>query len=162
MVDKRDVLQHFAVELTGRMQDAGMSDRELSEYCQISEVNLPGYRSGKHLPNPWYLVLMAERLECTVDDLLGFERNSAPLFAQPKRASDTFSAKNRFEVYFGRKLKNYMLSEGVSISELSYKSGFSFNRINRWLSDHPSMIQTPDLLRLADALNCTPSDLLGY
>ena len=144
------------------MQDAGISDRELSAYCQISEVNLPGYRSGKHLPNPWYLVLMAERLECTVNDLLGFERITALSYTQPNRASDTFSAKNRFEVYFGNRLARYMNENNIGIVALSYESGLSVNRINRWLSDHPSMIQTPDLLRLADALNCTPSDLLGY
>lgn len=162
MVNERDVLQYFAAELTERMRRAEISDRDLSEYCQISEVNLPGYRSGKHLPNPWYLVLIAERLECTVNDLLGFETHDELLYPNSPYASDAFSARNRFEVYFGYRLAQCMNVKNIGVVALSYDSGLSVSRINRWLSDRPSLIQTPDLLRLADALDCTPSDLLGY
>ena len=93
MIDEDYVLECFSKQLTERMKESGISDRKLALYCHISEVNIPGYRDGDRLPNLWYLVLIAECLECSVNDLLGFGKTKYSSALESQKASYTFFSK---------------------------------------------------------------------
>lgn len=162
MINERLLAKQFATELNNRMEYHQLRNRDLSGYCQLSENNLPSYRNGERLPNPWYLVMMSEKLECTVNELLGFDLIYNPNIYQDCQASRLFSAENLFTVYLSRKLKQIMRDRQIGVTELSQKSGVSKDALSSYLSKHPTLPKTIQLLRICDALDCTPSDLLGY
>ena len=162
MINDRRVIEYFSKELTRRMNTDGLKDRDISTYCCISEENLRGYRCGERLPNPWYLVMMSEFLECSVNDLLGFSYSDDYVDFESAKASRVFSSENQFELYLGRRIDSYMNKRRISINMLSMNSGISIDTIKHWLGKHPRLPRTTQLLRVCDALDCTPSDLLGY
>lgn len=47
-----------------------ISDRELAEYCHISHQTVSKYECGLRTPTPAVLVLLAQKLGISVDDLL--------------------------------------------------------------------------------------------
>lgn len=162
MVNEKRIIARFSEELASRMQESGITDRDMALYCRISEANLPGYRNGERLPNPWYLVLMAERLDCSVNDLLGFDETEDHLSIGYFKASDTFSAKNPFEVHLSRNIVRIMNNRNISIEALADYSGVGIGTLKHWLAKHPTLPRSMQLLAICSALECTPSELLGY
>lgn len=154
----------FIQELSERLEDEGLLIRDVANHCQISQDRMNNYMQGRALPNPYVLAIMADFLSCTVNDLLGYyEADEDELVGfDPLR---TFEDEDEFMIHIRNRLEERMLAEDMIAKELAEKSGSNTHTIKYWLGKlkrQPHLIRTSDLLRLADALNCTPSDLLGY
>lgn len=64
--------------------------------------------------------------------------------------------------FFRENLKKYWLKSGLTIEELSEKSGISLTSLKKYLySDHKDP-RVSTMIRLAVALDCTVNDLIGY
>lgn len=162
MVNIKAVKQQFAEELNRRMEDEGLTAKELAEYCHITESKVNFCLQLGSLPDPWTLIFMADCLWCTVNDLLGYGCLNDPGELSQCQASEFFENKREYATCFSSKLRRHMNEKGLSIEDLASCADVNIHALRQWISVTPSIPQTPDLLRLADALNCTPSDLLGY
>lgn len=63
--------------------------------------------------------------------------------------------------YLSAQLDCFMKKSDMTPGEVASRAELTEPTIRRYL-ENPSLPDTSIILRLADALNCTPSDLLGY
>ena len=91
MIDVNSLLNHFTYKLNRKLREKVVSDRDLALLCRTSEANILFYKNGDRLPNPWYLVLIAEYFECTVNEMLGLG-SSHSMRRSYNKASETFSS----------------------------------------------------------------------
>lgn len=164
MLDIDEVKDWFIQELPERMEDEGLLIRDVANHCQISQDRMNNYMQGRALPNPYVLAIMADFLNCTVNDLLGYDESDEDELVgfDP---TNMFEGEDEFMMHIRNRLEERMLAEDMTAKELAEKSGSNTHTIKYWLGKlkrQPTLIRTSDLLRLVDALNCTPSDLLGY
>ena len=71
-IDIKELKHRLSCELDDRMVEQNVSLARLAMSCRIMKHNMCSILEGKNLPNLWTLSLLAERLDCTVNDLLGF------------------------------------------------------------------------------------------
>lgn len=159
MINEESVKEYFGRELRVRMAYNDLHSYDMSYYCQISASNMTKYRRGERFPNVWELVLLAERLECTVNELLGYDIVET---IGKRKISDVCPGKNHYAIILKDQIIHYMIQANMTVEMLAERTGISISTIERWLDRWPHLPRTDHLLRLADALNCTPSDLLGY
>lgn len=62
----------FAFILRKKMRNKNMTQRELADAADISEVAVSNYIKGKRTPRADYIVKMANALECSTDELIQF------------------------------------------------------------------------------------------
>ena len=161
MVNSKSILITFSEVLRTKMADFNLSNRRLAIGSRVTSEKISGYRNAGCFPKLWTLVLIADYLECSVDELLGYS-NFGHHNAYEKCASDVFQNEDVFADYFRNRLLSTMNVKGMTSYELSLKSRCSENTINMYLSVHRWTPQVPVFLNLCDALECTPSELLGY
>ena len=161
MVNNKSVLITFSEVLRTKMADFNLSNRRLAIGSRVTSEKISSYRNAVCFPKLWTLVLIADCLECSVEELLGYS-NCGYSNAYGKCACDVFQNEDIFADYFRNKLLSTMNVKGMTSYELSLKSGCSENTINMYLSVHRWTPQVPVFLNLCDALECTPSELLGY
>ena len=164
MIDMEEIRDWFVQELRERMEDEQLRVCDVAYQCRITSNRLNNYLQGRSFPNPFVLSILADLLACSVNDLLGFDELDEDELVGFDPLS-TFDDEDEFMVHIRNRLEQSMLSRDVSTKELSEKTGFNQHTIKYWLGKlkhQPSLIRTSDLIRLADALDCTPSDLLGY
>ena len=157
-------LQWFSDEVKERMRDKEVAIGDMSYHCKIRSALLGNYIQGKTFPNLWALILIADFLETTTNELLDFDEayEDSLLMYDP---FSIFDDEDEFAMHVRNRLENFMVNEHISIAELSEKSGFTKQTIRKWLGineKQPELPRTSDFLRICDALDCTPSDLLGY
>ena len=164
MVDVRDVQIRFGAELNRRMDLKGISYRQLAYKSRVTKGSMIHYKSRNSFPEVWNLILIADCLDCSVDELLDYdEPNTTPEWrAKRIPAIEKFYTEDEFADYFRERLIKFMKKKHMDLDELAQRSDISARTIDMYLSVHRWVPQTPNLLRLADALDCTPSDLLGY
>ena len=161
MIDTRDVLITFSEELNRRMEEKGVSYRQVAFAVRVARGSMIHYKSRYCFPKLWILVLIANYLECSVNELLGYP----VCFSNSDRKYDAielYPNEDVFIDYFRDRLRQQMRLEDVSSQQLAMKTGFKVDTIEMYLSVHRWIPQVPDFLVLCDALKCTPSDLLGY
>lgn len=154
----------FVRELSERMEDEQVRVNEIAHHCQISRDRINNYLQGRSLPNPLILAKMADFLGCTINDLLDFDEADEDELVGYEPSS-MFEDEDEFMIHIRNRLERYMIDSDISIADLSEKSGIDKHTIKYWLcmlKRQPTLIRTSDLLRICDALKCTPSDLLGY
>lgn len=161
MLNEHEIKTWFAAEVKDRMEDLGLRPYHLPPLCHFKHEYLSGYLHGTSLPNLWSIVLMAEHLDCSVDDLLGFEEYDDIVY-EPYLASQMFSDKEGFAMCVSDRLKRFMRNRGTNIDEVSKKTGVSISTIKKWTASRPTLPRTWDFLSFCDALGCSPSELLGY
>ena len=161
MLNEKEIKDWFVAEVRERMDDLGLRPYHMSPLCHIKYDSLSTYLSGLALPNPWSLVLMAEHLEASVDELLGYEGLDDVNY-EPYLASAMYRDKEQFATCVSDRLKRYFNKQGLTVDDVSDKTGVSISTLKRWTSSRPTLPRTWDLLRLCDGLDCTPSELLGY
>ena len=161
MIDVNSLLNHFTYKLNRKLREKVASDRDLALFCRTSEANILFYKNGDRLPNPWYLVLIAEYFECTVNEMLGLG-SSHSMKRSYNKASETFSSRYPFEVYLSNNIKSRMNETGIDVITLSNYSGVHVNTIRIWTGNHPRLPRITQFIQLCGALDCTPTDLLGY
>lgn len=163
MINKDKIMRTFGERFTEYMVEHNLRDIDMAKLLNMSSMNMPAYKNGARLTNPWYLVLIAEKFDCTVNDLLGFNRYRISSCAEREPASKIFSSINRYEIYFKNRLADMMKNRSVSISELARLVNKTEGTIrNVWLGNQPVIPNVYSFLDVCDALDCTPSDLLGY
>lgn len=161
MVNSKSVLVTFSEVLRTKMAEFNLSNRRLAIASRVTSEKISSYRTEECFPKLWTLVLIADYLECSVDELLGYS-NCGYSNAYKKYASDVFPNEDVFADYFRNRLLSTMNVKGMTSYELSLKSGCSENTIDMYLSVHRWTPQVPVFLNLCGALECTPSELLGY
>ena len=161
MVNSKNVLITFSEILRTKMAEFNLSNRKLAIASRVTSEKISSYRTESCFPKLWTLVLIADFLECSVDELLGYSSfEHADTYR--KYASEVFPNEDVFADYFRNRMLSMMGIKGMTSHELSLKSGCSENTISMYLSVHRWTPQVPVFLNLCDALECTPSELLGY
>ena len=150
----------FAIELNDRIREEGTTCKQAALDLRISKSAFLSYAAGKCFPSIYPLVKIAIYLNCTVDDLLGYITD--PNTHLNDRVDVDFYNEDEFKDYFRDRLITMMDRARMSIDGLAYNSKVSAKTIEMYLSVHRWVPQVPDLIRICDALDCTPSDLLGY
>ena len=162
MIDEKDVLYIFTSELRKRLQSSGMTYRELAFKARCVPSRVQMYLRGNNFPNLWTLVLMAESLGCCVDDLLGYKRYTASNLLHTDSPFERFTNEFDFALYFKECLRNQMLKQNADQEKLAEFTGISERLIYQYLSPGYPMPHVAQVLTICSALDCTPSDLLGY
>lgn len=158
-----EMKEWYAAEVKERMEELGLRPYHMTHKCQLNHEGISGYLKGTVWPNPWSLVPMAETLECCVNDLLGYELPEDTSTFETYRASKMFNNKEEYAHCFAERLVWYLNKRGILLEDLSNRTGFTVKTLKSWTSDfNPKLITTANLLKVCDALNCTPSDILGY
>lgn len=160
MVNIRDAKITFAEELNERMRENGVTYRQTALAVGVTKGAFIHYKSGNSFPELFTLIRISNYLNCSVDSLLGY-RSDGKLCLSTDTTGD-FSNEDEFKDYFRSRLIAMMEHAGMNANDLSRKSLVSTKYIEMYLSVHRWIPQVPDLLRICDALDCTPSDLLGY
>lgn len=164
MISIEETRVWFAQTMREQMDFHDVSLSDVSRDCLINRNKLNNYVQGRSLPNPYILIKLANYFECTVNEMLDFDEpdDDSLLGYDP---FDIFEDEEEFMAHIRNRIERYMLDIHMSIKELSEKTGFNTHTIKYWLGmlkRRPSFIRTSDFLRICDALDCTPSDLLGY
>ena len=160
MVNVRDVRITFAEELNTRMQEKGVTYRQTALAAGVTKGAFIHYKSGNCFPELFTLIRIANYLNCSVDSLLGY-RSDGRLRLNTDIGGGFFN-EDKFKDYFRERFATMLKRARMSVDELTCKSLVSIETIEMYLSVHRWVPQVPDLLRICDALDCTPSDLLGY
>lgn len=163
MINKDEIMKTFGERFTQYMLDHNLRDIDMAKLLNMSSMNIPAYKNGVRLPNPWYLVLIAEKFGCSVNDLLGYDDYHIRYEFTREPATTQFSSNNRYEIYFRDRLIRLMIDRNIDASELAMLVNKTEATVrNVWLGKHPIIPSIYNFLEICDALDCTPSDLLGY
>ena len=160
MVNIRNVKITFAEELNSRIQERGATYRQAALAVGVTKGAFVHYKSGNCFPELFVLISIANYLNCSVDELLGYTSNWSMCLNE--NIHNDFSNEDEFKDYFRERLKFMMIEKNLGVNELARKSRISIDTIEMYLSIHRWVPCVPDLLYLCEALDCTPSDLLGY
>ena len=163
MEDTKLVLEEFRKELNYRLEEKGVSYKQAALSTRVTNSEMLKYLQGRSFPELWSIVLIADYLECSVNELFGYPKTSC-FRAVDRDSVATIEFPNRdiFDDYFRDRLRMFMAYLEVSVAELSDRSGITEETIKMYLSVHRWVPRVTELLKLCDALNITPSDLLGY
>ena len=159
-VDTKEILRFFAAELNKRMADKGVTYRQVALAARVTRGSMVHYKSGNAFPELYTLILIADYLDCSVDNLLGYKEETR-YESRSKVGNKRFMNEDELADYFRLRLYDYMEMKSIDVEELSRRSEISVELIDMYLSVHRWVPRTPELLRLCSALNCTPSELLG-
>lgn len=160
MVNVRNVKIKFAEELNSRMQERGVTYRQAALTVGVTKGAFVHYKSGNCFPELFVLIRIANYLNCLVDDLLGYISDLSTRLN--KNIYDDFSNEDEFKDYFRKRLIFMMADKNLGVNELARKTRISIETIEMYLSIHRWVPCVSDFLYICDALECTPSDLLGY
>ena len=162
MIDSKTILQIFSQELIERMEALGITHRQLALDSRTLPSNILTYMRCASFPNPWTIVLMAERLDCTVDELLGYEDSGFLGRSHGDRAFWTYPDEDSFTPYLRGRIIQRMAEMQISPEELAMRSGVKLATIERYLCVHSGLPRMSSLLCICEGLDCTPSELIGY
>lgn len=161
MIDIKEILRRFAIELNNRMDECEVTYRQVAFAARVTRGSMIHYKSGNAFPELYPLVLMAEYLDCRVDDLLGY-LPCCGFTGGNIVATKRFKDEDDFADYFRLRLYECMQEKAVDTNELARRAAVSTNTIDMYLSVHRWVPRTVDFIYICDALDCTPSELLGY
>ena len=154
------VKRYFSRELDTRTKELGLKRWYIAYYCEISEGCLVECLRGERLPTVWQLILMAEMCNCTVNDLLGYRYFRGDT---DKIASSIPQAKRRLAENMWNRINDLLFDRHMDYHRLSERIGISSMTVDSWFKTGSSTYpKTIVFLRICDALDCTPSELLGY
>lgn len=163
MVDEKKVRDWFAQEVKERMEDAGLASYQIAYYCRVKHENIYGYLQGRPFPKLWNTILLAECLDCSVNDLLGYDEIDDVNVYERLLASTTYRDELDFSEHFAKRLVRMLDDNATLPKDLSKHTGIGLSAIEKWAGDVPVALPSVlNLLRICSALECTPSDLLGY
>lgn len=159
----KSVKEWFAAELKEKMIEYNLRSYHLTALCKMSEDEVQKCLKGTALPGLFSLVLLADRFECTVNDLLGYDEVEDLDVYEHYSASSMFFAKSQYAVCLSDRVHRHLEYRDISIPDLAAKLDVAAATIRHWFAKtHPTLPGAEKFLNICDALNCTPSDLLGY
>lgn len=162
MVDEKKVLEYLVSQVKRRMRERELKVWYMAYYSDMGNCSFGKFLKGRLMPNPWHIILMAEILDCTVNDLLGYEYYYKP---ENPQASGICMAQKRILERLSDEILHRMNEKNINTGDLAWISGESEYVINSWsLGNYTNFGKksTYTLLNICDVLDCTPSDLLGY
>lgn len=68
---KKDLAEKIGEQIAKRLNEVGMSQRELADLTGITEVSMSRYIRGERIPNGTIVAKIATALHTTSDELLG-------------------------------------------------------------------------------------------
>ena len=142
------------------MLERGVAYRQAALAVGVTKGAFVHCKSGSCFPELFVLVRIANYLNCSVDELLGYI--SGRTMRLNKSMNDDFSDEYEFKDYFRERLIFMMTEKNLGVNELARKSRVSIDTIEMYLSIHRWVPCVIDFLYICDALECTPSGLLGY
>lgn len=163
MFDYDNVSKWFAAELRERMEECGFRPYHLTSLCKMGEGEIYQCLGGTALPDVFSLILLADYLDCTVNDLLGYDEVESSAAYEQYTASDMFFTESQYAACLSDRVRRYLQDRAMSITDLAAKTGFKEPTLRRWFAKtHPQLPGISKFLKICEALDCTPSDLLGY
>lgn len=155
---ENDIRTHFVEYVKCCMAEMDIRMWYVAYYSEICEATLRKYLKDAKLPSPTVLIKMADLFECSVNDILGYEHFEGKPLTQP---FDSGRDTSRVGQYFVFEVTNRMKENRMCFSDLAAYSFTPEVKLYKCLNTC-ILPDTLTILRLADALDCTPSDLLGY
>ena len=163
MIDTRNVLMDFTNELRSRIEYNGLTYRQVAFEARITRTKMNEYKFGRTFPELWNLLLIADCLDCSIDELLGYSKTGfAELRNSKVRVINVMPNNDVFADFFRMRLERYMQNNRITVADLSKRSGFKESTLEMYLSVHRWVPRTADFIKLCDSLDCTPSNILGY
>lgn len=158
-----DIKTWFATELRDRMDEMQLRPYHIAFLYKIDESDVRSWLKGASFPGLFNLIMLADRFECTVNDLLGFEEIEETEVYERYTASSMFFAEYQYAVCLADRMRRYLENQNISFPDLADKTGFTATTLRRWFAKtHPCLPSTEKFLHICSALDCTPSELLGY
>ena len=152
------IRSHFAEYVTKCLDERDIRVWYAAYYSETDETTYRRYLKGARLPIIRILIKTADLLECTVNDLLGYERVDIP---HHERSYDSGLDTKHVTKYMAEQVYRRMEELGMSVEELANKAGISHYSVKE-LGNSRSFVNTSTLVELCLALDCIPSELLGY
>jgi DNA-binding Xre family transcriptional regulator len=162
MEDYKVIKNCLATELRIRIENKGIGYRTLAFNSRCTAIRAFDCIQGNSLPNLWTLTLMAEYLDCTVNELLGYGCIDDVNNMVDINAFTSFPHEDEFAEYVRDRILARMREIHINQEQLSELTSIKLATIERWLWICPRLPQVMKFLQIAEALDCTPSDLLGY
>lgn len=153
MIDHK-IREYFAERLKQGIEEHDLRIWYVAYYADTSEAFLRSCLKLKKLPRLDSLILIAELFQCTVNELLGFKL----VDVEPRTEPFNQGLDTKYVVdYFVRELSK----RGFDLDKFRFNEYGMDVEFRRCIRTHrfPS---TDAFLQICDALECTPSDLLGY
>lgn len=160
MIDTRDALATFSEELTRMMILRGVTHRQVALAARVTRESMSRYKNGVCFPHLWTMALIADYLKCSVSELLGYSDSLS--LSHEYNAAKLYTNEDIFIDYFRDRLRQQMRIEHVSSEQLAEKSCLPLKDVEMYLSVHRWVPRVPEFLAICSALDCTPSELLGY
>lgn len=153
----------FVAEVKERMTELDLRPYHLVRLCKIKEDRIDSHLRGDTFPGLFSLVLMAEHLECTVNDLLGFEEIEEIDIYERYLASDMFFTESQYATCLSDRVRRYLEERNMTLAGLAKQTEFRLETVRHWFSKtRPHLPPTVKFLKVCEILECTPSELLGY
>lgn len=150
--------KHFAEYVAHCLAEREIHPWYMAYYCESSDSTFRKYMKGAGLPSPIKLIMLAELFECSVNDLLGYGYYEV---SHRDHLFDSGQDTRKVEDYFAEQLVSRMRDLGCTTSELAVQIELNPITVNEYIK-YGKLPDTWILIRIAEALKCTPSDLLGY
>lgn len=163
MSDIITIRKWFAAEVKDRMDEMDLRADHLMGLCYINERDIQSCLNGTALPGLYSLILLSDHLDCTVNDLLGFDEIEEVEVYEQYSASDMFFNESQYATLLVERVRRYLEERHITMIDLAKKVGITATNLRYWFSKtRPHLPTTENLIRICDALECTPSELLGY
>ena len=163
MTDEADVREWYVREVKERIEDSGSDVYAIVKFCHFRPDYASRYFKGNPFPKLWNIILMAEYFGCSVNDLLGYEEVEDVNTYEKYLASKTYLGEDEFAIRFRNRLTRIMDEFCISAKDIHDYTEISMNAIESWICEKPEALPSVmQLIHICDALDCTPSDLLGY
>ena len=70
-MDSAEFLNRFSINLHNKLKEKGINSYQLAQRTGIAVRSINGYVNGYHMPNAYYIAVIAEALCCSTEDLIG-------------------------------------------------------------------------------------------
>lgn len=158
MINEREVMEYFSSYAAKRMEELDLRPWYVAYYSETSETTFRNYMKCVRLPRPSVLIMMAELFGCTVNELLGYEKVSVPRKIRPFDSG--LDTRNLSEHFFSEVARR-MVRKRITLDDLATYTCVTAPTLDNYFKWN-SLPDTSMILHICSALDCTPSDLLGY
>ena len=158
MVNEKEVMKYFSSYAVQRMDELDLKPWYVAYYSETSEPTFRNYLKSIRLPRPSTLIMSSELFGCTVNELLGYKRVSVP---RRIRTFDSGLDTRNLSEHFYSEVSRRMVRKRITLDELAIYTCTAVLTLDNNFRRN-SLPDTSMILAICSALECTPSDLLGY
>ena len=144
------IVENFKIALLTIMTDKEISIKQLSKRSGIYDSQIKTYLSGKSMPSLKNAIKMADYLEVSLDELLGYKCE--------KREYKALSSK---ETTMGLRLKNLLRETKVKKIELAKLANISARTIEIYEKEKIDNFYIKTIIKIATIFEVSIDDLIG-